>query len=509
MLSKELKNKDMDTKALKDKILQLALQGKLVNQDPNDEPASVILVKIAQEKDMLVKEAKIKEEKQLPPINQDEIRYKLPKGWEWVRLGDIINFIGGQQPPKSTFKYHEQDGYVRLIQIRDYKSDENITYVPKEKARRFSSIDDVMIGRYGPPIFQILRGLEGAYNVALMKAEPKGNSVTKSFLYYLLKDPELYILIERLSNRTCGQDGVDIKALREYIIGLPPIAEQNRIVEKIHALFLIIDELENERIELLEAVKNSRNAVLQEAVQGKLVSQDPNDEPASALLEEILKEKERFIKEGKVKKEMPLPPITENEIPYEVPKGWEWVKIATIMELINGRAFKPSEWSEKGLPIIRIQNLNNVYAPFNYCDFDIDKKFIVDNGDILIGWSGTPGTSFGASSWSRGRAVLNQHIFKAVLFIQLDSRYVIHAINSKLSEMIGKAHGGVGLQHITKDKFSNIIIPLPPLVEQKRIVEKVDQTMSLCDELEKNIEQSKNDSELLMQSVLQEAFKES
>lgn len=148
--------------------------------------------------------------------------------WPTVKLGDVVNFIGGSQPPKLDFIYKERKGYIRLIQTRDYKSDKNLTYIPIEKSRRFCTKDDVMIGRYGPPVFQILRGLEGSYNVALMKAEPT-KQVDREFLYYFLKQDKLFKLIDGLSQRTSGQTGIDMDALKAYPMLLPPLAEQKRI----------------------------------------------------------------------------------------------------------------------------------------------------------------------------------------------------------------------------------------------------------------------------------------
>jgi len=165
---------------------------------------------------------------------------QIPSGWKATILGEIASFIGGAQPAKEEFIYEEKEGYIRLLQIRDYKSDDYKTYIPIQKARRFCSKDDVMIGRYGPPVFQILRGLEGSYNVALMKAEPiKG--VDKNFLYYLLKQDSLFNLIDRLSQRTAGQSGVDMDALKSYPVLLPPLSEQYRIatlLDKANAICL-------------------------------------------------------------------------------------------------------------------------------------------------------------------------------------------------------------------------------------------------------------------------------
>ncbi|HAS6027978.1 restriction endonuclease subunit S [Vibrio vulnificus] len=146
------------------------------------------------------------------------------------------------------------------------------------------------------------------------------------------------------------------------------------------------------------------------------------------------------------------------------------VAFGSICKLQNGRAFKPSDWSDSGDPIIRIQNLNDDSKPFNYCNFEVDKKFHINSGDLLFSWSGTPGTSFGAFFWRRGFGLLNQHIFKVTVDDNAISKdYLRYAINSKLHEIIEQAHGGVGLKHITKGKLEAIQIPLPPLDEQKRI----------------------------------------
>ena len=246
MVDELSENKETMAKCITDtrnKVLQLAIQGKLVPQDANDEPASVLLEKIREKKEKLIKEKKIKKEKPLPEISEEEKAFEIPRGWEWIRLGDFISFVGGNQPPKSTFKYEYEEGYIRLIQIRDYKSDRHITYIPIEKAKRFCNSQEVMIGRYGPPIFQILRGIEGAYNVALMKADPIAG-ITKDYLFYLLKDPVLLRKLEHLASRTCGQDGIDMKTLREYPVGLPPINEQKRIVMQINKIMEYLNHLE-------------------------------------------------------------------------------------------------------------------------------------------------------------------------------------------------------------------------------------------------------------------------
>jgi len=161
--------------------------------------------------------------------------------WKEVSLGEVCKFQGGSQPPKSTFVYESKEEYIRLIQIRDYKSDKHIVYIPKEKAKRFCTKEDVMIGRYGPPVFQILRGIEGSYNVALMKAVPNEKVLTKDYLFYFLGSPKIQKYIIGLSERAAGQSGLNKATIEPYPILLPPIKEQKRIVAMLDEAFAGID----------------------------------------------------------------------------------------------------------------------------------------------------------------------------------------------------------------------------------------------------------------------------
>lgn len=211
-----------------------------------------------------------------------------------------------------------------------------------------------------------------------------------------------------------------------------------------------------------DAIARLRRFVLDLAVRGKLVQQDPADEPA------IL---------GRSKA------ITT--APYITPGNWRWICIGDQLDLLNGVAFKPSDWISNGIRIVRIQNLNNPSAPFNHCAPEkARERSLINDGSFLISWSGTPGTSFGAFIWNRGPAVLNQHIFRCDFKTDLFyPQFLQLAINGRLDEMIDKAHGGVGLQHITKGKLEAMLIPLPPLSEQYRIVAKVDELSVLLDRL--------------------------
>lgn len=196
-----------------------------------------------------------------PSVQNTPKPYQIPSYWRWVRMDEGVRFIGGSQPPKSTFIYEPREGYTRLIQIRDFKSDKYATYVPSDKANRPFSETDVMIGRYGPPVFQILRGLSGTYNVALMKAVPINGCISSDFLYYLLQESRIHDEVVKESERTAGQTGVRLPLLNSFVIAVPPLAEQHRIVAKVNELMTLCDQLEasliigeQTRSKLLEAV---------------------------------------------------------------------------------------------------------------------------------------------------------------------------------------------------------------------------------------------------------------
>lgn len=253
----------------------------------------------------------------------------------------------------------------------------------------------------------------------------------------------------------------------------------------------------------LYGIKKLRELILELAVRGLLVPQDSKDEPASELLKKIAAEKARLVKGGKIKKDKPLPSITVDEKSFELPAGWQWAKLGMLMEMFNGRAFSQTEWSSEGLPIIRIQNLNDKNAPFNYFNGDVSETNYVEPGTFLISWSGTPGTSFGAFIWNGPPGALNQHINKCMIFgDEINKQYLRLAVNSCMDHLIENAQGGVGLKHVTKGTLNNCVFAIPPLAEQHRIVAKVDELMALCDQLEQQIDTSLSAHQTLVDTLL-------
>lgn len=194
---------------------------------------------------------------------QTEQRFQVP-------LGKVCSFQGGSQPPKLQFAYEPREGHVRLIQIRDYKSDNYPTYVARDSVRKFCTKDDVMIGRYGPPIFQILRGIEGAYNVALMKATPDESQLSKDFLFHLLQEPRFFQKVEEDSQRSSGQTGIRRELLEEHMTFIPPLHEQRRIVSELDGLQTQVDALKRLQAETAAELDALLPSILDRAFKGEL-----------------------------------------------------------------------------------------------------------------------------------------------------------------------------------------------------------------------------------------------
>ena len=231
-------------KQLRQTILNLAVQGSLTEKEPGNSNK--------------VKSSSLVLDEPKP--------YEIDNSWGWVRMDEIVTFTGGSQPPKSTFIFEPRAGYTQLVQIRDFKSDAYLTFVPNEKANRPFNLDDVMIGRYGPPVFQILRGLSGTYNVALMKASPASSVITRDFIFLLLQESRIHDVVVKESERTAGQTGIRLPLLNSFVVGLPPLAEQHRIVTKVDELMTLCDQLETQLTSTAADSRRLLEAVLHEAL---------------------------------------------------------------------------------------------------------------------------------------------------------------------------------------------------------------------------------------------------
>lgn len=450
---------------------------------------------------------------------EDEIPFELPEGWVWERLQSFVDFIGGSQPPKATFEYTPNENNIRLIQIRDYKTDKFITFIPRSKARRFCTKDDVMIGRYGPPIFQILRGLEGSYNVALMKAVADSTLMMNDYLYYLLQDGELLRMLESLSDRTCGQDGINMYELNRYIVGIPPLHEQKRIVDYLTDILPKVATMTQDKDELLELISAVKSKILDLAIRGQLVPQNPDDEPASVLLERIRAEKEELIKQGKIKRDKKESIIFKGEdnsyyekigsevhcidaeIPFEIPETWEWLRLQNccVKEIKRGKS--PKYATESSNTLVFAQKCNTKYNGIDiglaqYLDESTLGKYPTDeymqDGDIVINSTGTGtlgrvGLYQSSDNIKSIDIVPDSHVTVIRSYDEIDSFYLYAFMKSNQSELEKKGEGSTNQKELKPVTLKEMFVPIPSTREQERISLTIQKAFSMINTIEKSL----------------------
>ena len=510
----------MTGQQLKNSILQMAVQGKLVPQDPNDEPASVLLERIRAEKEKLIKEGKIKKEKNPsvifrgadnlpyekigknePVCIADEVPFEIPESWEWVRLGSIGDWGSGATPSRTTPEYY--NGNIPWLKTGDL-NDGYITHIPEtiterallETSVRLNPIGSVLIAMYGATIGKLgILQTPATTNQACCACIPF-TGIYNEFLFYFLMSQKL-AFIKR------GEGGAQPNISKEKIVAtlmpLPPKAEQKRIVEKLHILQPYIESytlLEKEDIKLHHSFPEIlKKSILQYAIQGKLVPQAPTDEPASVLLERIRAEKEQLIKAGKIKRDKHESVIfrrdnsyyervdgiercIDDEIPFEIPDNWCWARIKSCIDVRDGTHDTP-KYVEHGIPLITSKNLSNGYLDFSTAKLisledhlSIKQRSKVDDGDILfamIGSIGNPVLYHGNQEFS----IKNMALFKKITNnISMDYAYIFFEYAQ--TYMKKDATGGVQA-FVSLNYLRNYLIPIPPQKEQIRIYNAVTQ----------------------------------
>ena len=258
-----------------------------------------------------------------------------------------------------------------------------------------------------------------------------------------------------------GREGLPKYNLEKMLLPLPPLEEQARIIHELNRWIDWVIAIEGNQRDLVEIIQRAKSKILDLAIHGKLVPQDPNDEPASELLKRINSKAE----------------ITCDNGHYEnLPDGWTLIKVGDAAVYTNGRAFKPEEWMEEGLPIIRIQNLNDKTAAYNFSTQSFESKYLIEKGDLLFAWAASLGTYI----WEGEDAWLNQHIFKVEPYPFVRKEYLHYVFKAMISEFYSQSHGS-GMVHITKKQFENVLLMLPPYTEQKRIVNKIDELFAKLD----------------------------
>ena len=514
----------MTAQQLKNSILLMAVQGKLVPQDPNDEPASVLLERIHAEKERLIKEKKIKREKNPSVIFKgadntpyekigDEVHpldtpFDIPESWEWVRHNDLFEISGGSQPPKSKFISEARDGYIRLYQIRDYGNNPVPVYIPISAASKISQKGDILLARYGASLGKVFWAEDGAYNVAMARVIPlyETELISKEFLF-LFYQSSLYQSVIHANSRS-AQAGFNKEDLSSLLFPLPPRSEQERIVcayEKLQPFLKAYDDaahsLATMNKDFPEALKKS---ILQEAVQGKLVPQDPSDEPAEALLECIRAEKQLLIKEGKIKKDKHESVIfrrdnshyekldgvercIDNELPFEIPENWCWCRLGTIAAVLGGKRIpagrKLTEYNT-GHVYIRVSDMTDggvstdrlLYVPEDI--YPSISRYIINKADVFITVAGTIGR-VGKIPDELDGANLTENADRLIL-AGVNQDWLIKVLQSgMIQEQIAEATTQVGQPKLAIARIERFLIPLPPLAEQHRIVRRIEELLPL------------------------------
>ncbi|MDR7343497.1 type I restriction enzyme S subunit [Pantoea alhagi] len=542
-------------KKLRELILELAVRGKLVPQDPNDEPASELLKRIAAEKAELVKQGKIKKQKPLPEISEDEKPFELPGGWEWVRLGFITNY--GECDKAEPTDANADTWIVELEDIE--KSTSKLLNRVKFSERPFKSSknkfykNDVLYGKLRPYLDKVLVADDsGVCTTEIIPIKVYGN-ILPDYLRLLLKSPRFIAYANKSAHgMNLPRLGTD-KAIHA-MVELTSIAEQARIVNKVDELMSLCDQLEQQYLTNLEAhqqlvetllatLTDSKNAkelagnwarisqhfdtlfiteasiealkqtILQLAVMGKLVPQDPNDEPASELLKRIEQEKAQLVKEGKIKKQKPLPPVSHEEQYFDKPDWWVNVCSEDVADFIDPQPSHrtPAEY-EGGVPYIGYTDIDHE----NGIDFSDSRKvspevllehnerYTLEEGDFVFGKIGTLGKPFFLKPpfnyCLSANLILIQpkksFIYPEFLALYMDSPIFINILSE------GKTNSTHAVFGIKKARQLNI--PLPSLKEQRSIIDKVFNLFMICDRLKSRL-QSAQQTQLHLADALTDA----
>ncbi|HHX8304568.1 TPA: restriction endonuclease subunit S [Vibrio diabolicus] len=545
-------------KKLRELILELAVRGKLVPQDPNDEPASLLLERIAQEKAQLVKEKKLKKPKKLPNISDEEKPFDLPNGWAWIRLNEYGEWGSGSTPKRSNSGYY--DGGIPWFKSGELKADyiseseETITELAlSETSVRYNNIGDVLVAMYGATIGKTaILSVRATTNQAVCACTPF-TGLSNTYLLTLLKAYKA-----RLIGMGAGgaQPNISREKIINTVIALPSTAEQHRIVAKVDELMALCDQLEQQTeasIEahqvlvttLLDTLTNSADAdelmqnwarisehfdtlftteesidqlkqtILQLAVMGKLVPQDPSDEPATELLKRIAEEKAQLVKEKKIKKQKALPPISDDEKPFEQPTGWEICRLGELLPQFQNGASSRGDKEGNEIVVLRLADIKDWQISLDDTrSIVIERKSIerysLQEGDVLI-------IRVNGSADIVGRFVTCHEDYDAIYcdhFIRM--RFPVECYMPSFLSLLGSSSiirekiadlfiSTAGQKTVNQTHISSLITVLPPIKEQLRIINKVDELLSICNQLKVRLKESKSTQLQLTDTIVKQA----
>ena len=526
---------------LRELILTLAVQGKLVPQDPADEPASVLLQKTRAEKDRLIAEGKIRRDKPLAEMAEEEKPFELPMGWEWVKGRDLFTVVRGVTYQKADAKDAPAEGLLPILRANNIRGSINfddLVYVPA------SLISEDQLLRSGDYVVCLASGSKNLVG----KAAPFRPEVTCSFGAFCgairpITDAAYFAVYlaspmyrESVSEASAGIGINNLKgsSLLDLDIALPPLAEQSRIVTRVEELMRLCDALEakgqleaaqhaqlvstmlgaltasatpeeladhwqrvTQHFDLLldrpAAIDALEQTLLQLAVRGLLVPQDPTDEPASALLQKIRTEKDRLIATGQIKQGKPLPPITDEEKPFELPVGWEWGRLEQLSIAIVDCPHSTPKFVESGRLCLDTNSFKQGVLLPHKLRFVDESTFVERNarlapqpGDLVFAREGSVGESILIPDGVD--ACLGQRVMLFRFSTQVSKEFVRLAISStSFLDALLAMHKGIGAKHVNVGDMRNAVIPLPPLPEQSRIVTRITALRRLCADLRQRL----------------------
>lgn len=490
---------------LKQSVLQAAIQGKLTKQLDSDGDAKELLIQIRAEKEKLIKEKKIKKNKTLLPITEDEKPFEIPNNWEWVRFGDyaekITDYVasGSFKSLRENAPSLKTENYALLVKTADFSNNftKNLTYTTEHGYNFLQNSNlfggELILSNIGASIGKIFivpelnRKMTLAPNSIMVRLT---NNELRDYLYHFLLSPTGYKELKTISDGTATKK-FSKTGLKTILIPVPPLAEQHRIVTRINALMQEIDKLEKTEKEL-EAIKaafpaDMKASLLQAAMEGKLTRQEAEDGDARDLLREIRDEKEKLVKEKKIKKEKSLAPITDDEIPFDIPDNWVWCRLGEISTYASPKSKINAKKADKDTWMLDLEDIEKggkLLAKIKVSDKKaIGDKTVFHSGDIL---------------YSKLRPYLlkiliahddgicTPELIPFSMYGNIDTRYIVNFLKSPyVDNTINAATYGLKMPRVGTNTMVNFPIPIPPLAEQRRIVEKLDKLLPLCDNLSK------------------------
>ena len=483
---------------LKSSILQLAIQGKLVEQRPEEGTGEELYRQIQAEKKRLIQEGKIKKEKPLPEIAEDEVPFEIPESWKWVRVAQVVTLN-----PKNDLDDHLDTAFIPMPCVSDGFRNSHTFEVKKwgEIKKGFTHFADGDIGVAKiTPCFQnrksvVFQGLPNGYGAGtteLSIVRVINTTILREYLLWFFKSEYFIVNGVKSFTGTAGQQRIHKDYLATCLFPLPPLAEQKRIVAKIEELLPYLDRYEKAWNRLEEFNRrfpaDMQKSILQMAIQGKLVEQRPEEGTGEELYRQIQAEKQALIKVGKIKKEKPLPEIAEDEVPFEIPEGWKWVRLSQIISVLGDGIHGTPAFDEIGdYYFVNGNNLAKGHIVFkadtkkvSFNEYEKHKKPL-DMNTILISINGTIGNY---AFYAGEPIILGKSACYFSVLAGVNKEYICHLINTKFfMDYAVKEATQTTIKNVSLKVMRMLPVPLPPIAEQKRIVVRLEEILPLCERL--------------------------